>query len=161
MEAKDDMGNVHNLNQEDKDKSRYRVYFGFIDARDSNLVPFQIILFVFALIESVQAVFYIVNEQPEIQQHIYAHLGSYMLAYSSALFIIALRPARAKGLLLMVSVVTIGFVSTSILDIIRGNADTAGETAHVAKLIGPFIVWIISKRVVNFSSFRSRSSKTR
>lgn len=160
MEPTAGTDNVHNLNQIPKNKSKYRVYFGFFDARDSSLLPFQIILFIFACIESVQAIFYIADEKSQFEQHIYAHLGSYMLAYSSALFIIALRPARAKGLLLLVTVVTIGFVSTSILDIARGNADAAGETAHVAKLIGPFIVWIISKRVLNFSSLRS-SSKSR
>jgi len=138
-----------------KKRSIYRVYFKFFDARDSSLLPFQITLFIFAIIETVQAVFYIFDEKPYVEQHIYAHLGSYMLAYAGALFTIAIRPARAKGLFGLILIATFGFTLTSILDIVRGNADAIGEYPHVTKLIGPLIVWIISKRVVNFSSPRS------
>jgi hypothetical protein len=149
-----DKGKISEL-RPSKKESKYRVYFGFFDARDSSLLPFQIILFIFALIETVQAIFYIFDESSNIEQHIYAHLGSYMLAYAAALFAIAIRPARAKGLFILILVATIGFTLTSILDIVRGNADAIGEYPHVTKLIGPLIVWIISKRVVNFSSPRS------
>jgi hypothetical protein len=151
MEKSDGSSNIHEIGSKPKLKSKSKVYFGVFDARDSSLVPLQIVLFVFAIIEIIQATYFIVDEKQLSQQHVYAHLGSYMLAYASALIIIAFRPARARGLLLLVSVATIGFISTSILDIIRGNADTAGELTHVTKLIGPFIVWIIAKRVINFS----------
>lgn len=143
-----------------KKETKYRVYFGFFDARDSSLLPFQITLFIFALIETIQAVFYIFDEKPYIEQHIYAHLGSYMLAYAAALFTIAIRPARAKGLFILILVATIGFTLTSILDIVRGNADAIGEYPHVTKLIGPLIVWMISKRVINFSSPKSNDRQS-
>lgn len=158
MAESEELSNIHEISTHLNQVSKSKVYFGIIDARDSSLVPLQIVLFIFAIIEIIQAIYFIVDEKHISQQHVYAHLGSYMLAYASALIIIAFRPARARGLLLLVSVATIGFISTSILDIIRGNAAAAGELTHVTKLIGPFIVWIIAKRVINFSVPRKKSS---
>ena len=148
------MENVYDLPNKDKTKNENRIYLRFIDARDTSLFPLQVLLFIFALIEAIQAVLYIVDENSMSDQHIYAHLGSYMLAYASALFIISFRPARARGLLIMVTVAAFGFVATSIIDVIRGNADAAGELSHITKLIGPLIVWVIAKRVINFSNIK-------
>ena len=74
-----------------------------------------------------------------------------MLQYAITFFVMSFRPARARGLLVIVSVAAVGFISTSIIDVLRGNIGTSTEIAHVSKLIGPLIVWIIAKRVIYFS----------
>ena len=151
MDNVDKSDNVFDFKNVEKNKDANHIYFGLIDARDSSLIPLQLVLFVFALVETVQAIIYILNEDGEANVHIYSHLGSYMLAYASALFVISFRPARARGLLVIVSVAAVGFISTPIIDVLRGNIGTSTEIAHVSKLIGPLIVWIIAKRVIYFS----------
>jgi hypothetical protein len=142
--------NVHRFPQV-KETNRRKSFFRFVDLRDSSLVPLQIILFILAIIETVQAIAYIIEDHPGAQPHIYSHLGSYMLAYASALFVIAARPARARGLLIITSVAAFGFFATSVIDILRGRAGLAGESAHLTKLLAPIVVWIIASRVIHFS----------
>lgn len=142
---------VSSLSEGRTKNSRQKVYLGIFDARDASLLPLQLILFLLACIEAGQGIAYIVHPNHSVAPHVYAHLGAYTLAYASVLFVISFRPARARGLLVIVTVAAIGFVLTSILDLIRGRADLAGEIQHVTKLFPPFIVWIIATRVVNFS----------
>lgn len=153
--------NVSELVLPKAQKARYKVYFGVFDARDPSLVPLQLILFVLASIEAVQGVLNIVHPGESSNPHIYAHLGAYSLAYVSALYVIACRPARARGLLILVTVAACGFVVTSILDVVRDQAELAGEIQHVTKLFAPFIVWIIASRVVNFSRPLNRGNPER
>lgn len=131
--------------------NKTKVYFGIFDARDTSLVPLQIILFLLACLEAIKGLIYIIRPSETSIPHVYAHLGSYTLAYASALFVISFRPARARGLLILVSVAAIGFVATSIFDLIRGRADLAGEVQHITKLLPPFLVWVIASRVLVFS----------
>ena len=77
-----------------------------------------------------------------------------ILAYASALFVIAFRPARARGLLVIIVVAMLGFIATSIIDVISGRTALAGETEHLTKLIPPIVVWLIAMRVVNFSKLK-------
>jgi len=127
--------------------------FGVIDIRDRSIVPLQVLLFVFALLEVWQGVSNIIWPGDNGDSHTYSHLGSYSLAYASVLLVIACRPARARAFLILVSVAALGFLITSILDISRGNAELAGEIHHLTKLIAPFVVWIIAIRIIAFSRF--------
>ncbi len=134
-----------------------KIYFGVFDARDSSLIPLQLVLFALACVETVEGVLNIVDPGDSIHPHVYAQLGSYTLAYASALFAIAFRPARARGLLILVTIAAIGFVATSILDVARGRAELSGEIEHATKLLAPFVVWIIASRVVTFSKPRKKA----
>jgi len=134
-------------------------FFGLFDAREKSLIPLQIIAIVLAIIEAVQGIVNIVSARSPEVAHAYAHLGSYSLAYAAALFVVGFKPARARGLLVLFVVATLGFISTSIFDIVRGNAGLATEVQHVTKLIPPFIVWIISKRAVYKFSAPKKATK--
>lgn len=138
-----------------------KIIFGVFDARDSSLIPLQLLLFVLAAYEAIQGLSFILFPRDAASPHAYAHLGTYMLAYSSALFIIAFRPARARGLLILVTVAALGFVFTAVIDVARGNAELARETQHITKLIAPIVVWLIASRVVTFSSPKSKSATER
>ncbi len=122
--------------------------FGLFDARDKSLLPLQFVAIALALIESAQAIENILNPGSKEFAHTFAHLGSYALAYAAALFVVGFKPARARGLLILFIVATLGFLATSIFDSIRGDTGLATEVQHVTKLIPPFIVWIIAKRAV-------------
>lgn len=87
------------------------MYFGVFDARDSTLVPLQLILLILASVETIEGLMNIISPGDSLHPHVYAHLGSYTLAYTSALFVIACRPARARGMLILVTVAAIGFFS--------------------------------------------------
>ncbi len=160
MDKKEEESNISELSLPRAKKNRYKVYSGVFDARDPSLVPLQLILFILACIETVQGILNVFHPGDTIHPHIYAHLGTYSLAYASALFVIACRPARARGLLILVSVAAIAFVATSILDVVRGQAQLAGEMQHVTKLFAPFIVWIIASRVIIFSSSNDKKEKS-
>ena len=127
---------------------RQYIFFGLFDVRDRSLLPLQFIALAIAIYEAFWGFKYIFAPDSEEYSHTFAHLGSYTLAYSTALFVVAFKPARSKGLLILFVAATIGFLTTSIVDIIRGNAGLATEVSHITKLVPPFIVWIISKRVV-------------
>ena len=131
-----------------------RIIFGIFDARDESLVPLQILLLILACIESFQGIYNIINPGKSATPHVYAHLGAYTLAYASALFVIAFRPARARGLLVIIVVAMLGFIATSIIDVISGRTALPGETEHLTKLIPPIVVWLIAMRVVNFSKLK-------
>ncbi len=133
-----------------KNKKQYRefYFFGLFDARDKSLIPLQLIAILLAIIEAAQGVNNILNPESKEFAHTFAHLGSYSLAYAGALFVVGFKPARARGLLILFVIATIGFIVTSIIDIYGGNAGLATEVQHVTKLIPPFIVWLISKRAV-------------
>jgi hypothetical protein len=132
-------------------------FFGLFDAREKSLIPLQLIAIALAIIESIQGIINIVNPESDEFAHTFAHLGSYSLAYAAALFVVGFKPARARGLLILFVVATLGFLATSIIDVLQGNAGLATEVQHTTKLIPPFIVWIISKRAVY--KFQPRKAK--
>ena len=129
-------------------KPRKDTWLGFIDVRDKTLFPLQIVLFILALIEAYQAITNIFETPPADDPHIYSHLGSYMLAYAAGLMAISFRPARARGLLVLVSAAALGFLVTAVLDIARQRVNADQEIIHITKLIPPFVVWIIASRVI-------------
>lgn len=132
-------------------KPRRETFLGIIDIRDQSLLPIQIILLLLALWEICQAISHIIWPQQTTDPHIYSHLGTYSLAYASVLVIIAIRPARARAFLVLISIAALGFFVTAILDVVRGNVELAAEIEHLTKLIAPFLVWIIATRIIVFS----------
>ncbi|MFN8015847.1 MAG: hypothetical protein U0R17_04480 [Acidimicrobiia bacterium] len=143
---------VSDFLSKNKPKKDY-IFWGLMDIRERSVIGLQVIVILLAIVEATQAVLNILHPGKNVSSHTYAHLGSYSLAYSAALFVVGMRPARARGLLIIFTVATVGFISTSVIDIFNSKAQLATEFQHITKLIPPFVVWLIATRVV----FRSKS----
>lgn len=74
------------------------------------------------------------------------HLGSFGAAVAVGLLYVAWRPARAYGILPIVTALALTMIVTAILDTVHGRATSAGEAHHVLEMIGLVLVWMLAGR---------------
>jgi predicted anti-sigma-YlaC factor YlaD len=73
--------------------------------------------------------------------HLAREIGSWDLALSVGFLFAAWRPARAWGMLPLVTALVVCVVATTGLDIVNGNAQLANESTHLLEVIGLVLVW--------------------
>lgn len=74
------------------------------------------------------------------------HLGSFGVAVAIGLLYVAWRPARAYGILPIVTALALTMFVTAILDTVHGRVTSAGEAHHALEMIGLVLVWMLAGR---------------
>jgi predicted anti-sigma-YlaC factor YlaD len=72
------------------------------------------------------------------------HLGAFTIAYAVALLVVVVRPARARSVLPIASVLAGALVITAIVDLVNGNVPFLNETLHVPEILSVVLVWVLA-----------------
>ena len=74
------------------------------------------------------------------------HLGSFGVAVSIGLLYVAWRPARAFGILPIVTALAVTMLVSAAIDVVHGRVSTFGEAHHVLEFSGLVLVWMLAGR---------------
>jgi predicted anti-sigma-YlaC factor YlaD len=74
------------------------------------------------------------------------HLGSFGVAVSIGLLYVAWRPARAFGILPIVTALALTMLVSATIDVIHGRVTSIGEAHHVLEFTGLVLVWMLAGR---------------
>lgn len=74
------------------------------------------------------------------------HLGSFGVAVSIGLLYVAWRPARAYGILPIVTALALTMFVSATIDIVQGRASSLGEARHALEISGLVLVWMLAGR---------------
>ena len=74
------------------------------------------------------------------------HLGSLGVAVSIGLLYVAWRPARAFGILPIVTALALTMLVSATIDVVHGRVTSFGEAHHVLEFSGLVLVWMLAGR---------------
>lgn len=78
--------------------------------------------------------------------HVAHEMGSWDLALAVGFLFAAWRPARAWGMVPLVTALVASLLVTTGLDVAEGHAELAGEVTHVLEVIGLGALWALARR---------------
>ncbi|MCU1365461.1 MAG: hypothetical protein JWN39_1100 [Ilumatobacteraceae bacterium] len=76
--------------------------------------------------------------------HTARHLGSFAIAYAIGLLVVALRPAKARGMLPLAAALAGCLAITAVIDIAEGRVPAVAEMHHVPEVVGLVLVWVLA-----------------
>ena len=85
------------------------------------------------------------GEDGGMQVHAARHLGSFGAALGIGFLVAALRPERAVGIVPVVAALGLLLASTALVDVAGRNVAPAGETLHLAELVGVGLTWAVAR----------------
>ena len=88
--------------------------------------------------------------------HSARHLGAFGVAYGVALFVVVVRPARARSILPVALVLAAAQVITAIVDLATGRIPLVGEAGHVPQIISVVLIWLLAVPSTRRSRVRSK-----
>ena len=86
----------------------------------------------------------LLGESANTGEHAARHLGSFALAYAIGLVVVALRPAKARGMLPTATALAGCLLITAVIDVARGQSPIVGEIIHLPELLGLVFVWLLA-----------------
>jgi predicted anti-sigma-YlaC factor YlaD len=86
----------------------------------------------------------VLGEEQATGAHAARHLGAFAVAYGAALLVVAARPARARTVLPVASVLAVALAVTAVVDVIDGQIPLSGEALHVPELISVLLIWLLA-----------------
>lgn len=81
--------------------------------------------------------------------HVARELGAWDLALAIALLLVAVRPARAPGLVPFAGALLAALALTAVVDVASGRATPVSESHHLLDVAGTALVWLIARRPVD------------
>lgn len=76
--------------------------------------------------------------------HAARHLGSFAVAYAIGLLVVALRPAKARGMLPLAAALAGCLAITAVIDVIDGHVPAVTEIHHLPEIVGLVLVWLLA-----------------
>ena len=76
--------------------------------------------------------------------HAARHLGSFAVAYAIGLLVVALRPAKARGMLPLAAALAGCLAVTAVIDIFQGRVPAVTEFHHLPEIFGLVLVWLLA-----------------
>lgn len=73
------------------------------------------------------------------------HLSAFSIAYGVALLVVAVRPARARTVLPVATVLAGALLITAVVDLVEGNVPLLGEVVHIPEVISVVLVWLLAR----------------
>jgi len=86
----------------------------------------------------------ILGEEHSVATHAARHLGAFGVAYGVALFVVVVRPARARSILPVALVLAGAQVLGAIVDLATGRIPLVGEARHLPQVISVFLIWLLA-----------------
>jgi len=77
-------------------------------------------------------------------QHAARHLGSFSVAYAIGLLVVALRPAKARGMLPLAAALAGCLAVTALIDVANRRTPAIAEIHHVPEIVGLVVVWVLA-----------------
>ena len=77
-------------------------------------------------------------------EHSARHLGSFAVAYAIGLMVVALRPAKARGMLPLTASLAGCLAVTAVIDIAQGRVPALTESRHIPEVVGLVLVWVLA-----------------
>ena len=77
-------------------------------------------------------------------EHSARHLGSFAVAYGIGLMVVALRPAKARGMLPLTASLAGCLAVTAVIDIAQGRVPALTEFRHIPEVIGLVLVRVLA-----------------
>lgn len=77
-------------------------------------------------------------------RHAARHLGSFAVAYAIGLLVVALRPAKARGMLPLAAALAGCLAVTAVIDIAEGRTPAVTEFHHIPEVVGLVLVWVLA-----------------
>jgi predicted anti-sigma-YlaC factor YlaD len=77
-------------------------------------------------------------------RHAARHLGSFAVAYAIGLLVVALRPAKARGMLPLAAALAGCLGVTAVIDIAQGRTPAVTEFHHIPEVCGLILVWLLA-----------------
>jgi len=98
----------------------------------------------------------LLGDDPGATGHVARELGSFDVALAVGLLVAAWQPARAWGLLPVVTALALVMGGTAVLDLIDGRTETVGEAHHLLDLAGVALLSLIAHEARGSSPSRRR-----
>ncbi len=76
--------------------------------------------------------------------HAARHLGSFAVAYAIGLLVVALRPAKARGMLPLAAALAGCLAITAVIDGFEGHTPVIAEIRHLPEVLGLILVWLLA-----------------
>lgn len=86
----------------------------------------------------------VLGEEQDTATHAARHLGAFGVAYSVALFVVVVRPARARSILPVAVVLAGAQVLAAIVDLASGRIPLVGEARHLPQIISVLLIWLLA-----------------
>lgn len=86
----------------------------------------------------------VLGEQADASTHEARHLGAFGAAYAVALFVVVVRPARARSILPIAVALAGSLLITGIVDIAQSRVPLTGEAVHLPELLSVVLVWVLA-----------------
>src|SRR3954469_18130599 len=100
------------------------------------IVAAQVILFALPAL--------ILGEEHGVETHAARHLGAFGVAYGVALFVVVVRPARARSILPVALVLAGAQLLGASVDLATGRIPLFGEARHLPQVISVFLIWFLA-----------------
>jgi len=75
--------------------------------------------------------------------HVAHEVGAWGIALAVGFLFAAWRPLRAVGMLPFAAALSAGLLTTAIIDVLDGRANSLIETTHLLALIGTWLLWLL------------------
>jgi len=119
-----------------------------LNAAADRAASWSILRIVLAIVATQVIVFslpaLILGEEHGVATHAARHLGAFGVAYGVALFVVVVRPARARSILPVALVLAGAQVLGAIVDLATGRIPLVTETRHIPQIISVFLIWFLA-----------------
>ena len=86
----------------------------------------------------------VLGEEQGTATHAARHLGAFGVAYAVALFVVVVRPARARSILPVALVLAGAQVIAAIVDLASGRIPMVREARHLPQIISVVLIWLLA-----------------
>ncbi|MGE0877354.1 MAG: zf-HC2 domain-containing protein [Acidimicrobiia bacterium] len=86
----------------------------------------------------------VLGDEQDTSAHAARHLGAFSVAYAVGLLVVAVRPARARTILPVASVLAGALALTSIIDVSQGRVPVVAEASHLPEVLSTLFVWLLA-----------------
>lgn len=86
----------------------------------------------------------VLGHEQDTSAHAARHLGAFSVAYAAALLVAVLRPARARSILPVASVLAGALAITATIDLIEGRIPLFGEAIHIPEILSVGLLWMLA-----------------
>jgi predicted anti-sigma-YlaC factor YlaD len=86
----------------------------------------------------------LLGEENGVATHSARHLGAFGVAYGVALLVVVVRPARARSILPVATVLAGAQVLGAVVDLATGRIPLVGEARHLPQIISVFLIWFLA-----------------
>ncbi len=86
----------------------------------------------------------LLGEETDAFSHEARHLGAFTLAYAVGLLVVVARPARARTMLPVATVLAGALFITAVIDLVNGKVPLIDETSHLPELLSVVLIWLLA-----------------